>query len=286
MHDDTAKDTKTVTITEVDASKVAEVKAELNQLHKNDIVKDLYKKSEDHLEQTAYYWWWKFVSAGVKQNSVIDELVEDKEKAHALQEVIADFEPNSDVFKVWWQRKGRDLFKEDTVPHIIPMGITAEAKDGFTTPYVALLVPLSISKKLLVDQFKLIIDSYFPENYMRHAASTAKRKIHPSKKDKAADFQYLLDVWTARTESPNLPFWQIHCIATKSEELLEELKRKDSAHPTKLKLKSQAEQAYKQADELMRNALIGRFPKDDDFQKKKRGEEKSEKRKSKKAKVL
>jgi hypothetical protein len=284
MHDEVAKDTKTVTITEVDPSKVAEVKAELNQLHKNDIVKDLYQTTEDHLEQTAYHWWWKFVRAGVKQSSMIDELAKDAGKAAALQRVIDDFEPNGDAFKVWWQRKGRDLFKEDTVPHIIPMGITAETKDGFTTPYVALLVPLSISKKLLVAQFKLIIDSYFPENYMRHAASTAKRKINPTKKDKSADFQYLLDVWTARRENPSLPFWHIHCLATKSDVLLEEIKKKDSANSIKLKLKSQAEQAYKQADELMRNALIGHFPKDDEFQKKKRGGETSATKKAKKAK--
>ncbi len=284
MHDDAAKNTKTVTITEVDASNVAEVRAELNKLHKNDIVKDLYKKSEDHLEKTAYHWWWEFVRAGVKQSSVTEEIAEDAEKAQALKGVIEDFEPNGDAFRVWWQRKGRDLFKEDTVPHIIPVGITAETKDGFTTPYVAVLVPLSISKKLLVDQFKLIVDSYFPENYMRHAASTAERKIHPSKKDKSADFQYLLDVWTARRENPSLPFWHIHCLAAKSDTLLAELKTKGSANSIKLKLKSQTEQAYKQADELMRNALIGHFPKDDEFQKKKRGTEASATKKVRKAK--
>lgn len=273
MDDDTAKDTKTVTITEVDASKVAEVRAELNNLHKNDIVKDMYKKSEDHLEKTAYRWWWEFVRAGVKQSSVIKQIAEDAEKAQALKGVIADFEPSGDAFRVWWQRKGRDLFKEDTVPHIRPLGITTETKDGFTTPYVAVLVPLSISKKLLVEQFKLIVDNYFPENYMRHAAGTAERKIHPSKKDKSIDYKHLLDVWVARQNNPKLPFWHIHCIATESDKLYEELKGKDSADATKLQLKSQTEQAYKQADELMRNALIGQFPKDDQFQEKKRGGE-------------
>lgn len=282
MHDDAAK---TVTITEVDASKVVEVKAELNQLHKNDIVKDLYKQGEDHLDQTAYRWWWEFVRVGVTQTSMIKAIKGDTEKAKALQAVIEDFEPNGDAFKVWWQKKGRDLFKEDTVPHIIPMGITAETKDGFATPYVALLVPLSISKKLLVDQFKLIIDSYFPENYMRHAASTAKRKIHPSKKDKSADFKYLLEVWIARRKNPKLPFWHIHCLATKNDALLDQIRDADSANQIKLKLKSQTEQAYKQADEFMQNALIGYFPKDDQFQKKKRGEEKGEKSKSKKTKL-
>lgn len=278
MHDDAAK---TVTITDVDAGKVEEVKAELTQLHKNDIVKDLYKQSEHHLDQTAYHWWWQFVRVGITQSSIIKEISADAEKAKALQSVIEDFEPNGDVFKVWWQRKGRDLFKEDTVPHIIPMGTTAETKDGFTTPYVALLVPLSISKKLLVDQFKLIIDSYFPENYMRHAASTAKRKIHPSKKDKSAEFQYLLDVWVARRQNPKLPFWHIHCLANKSDALLAELKKKDSANSVKLQLKSQTEQAYKQADELMRNALTGQFPKDTEFQKRKRGGDGAAKKKDK-----
>lgn len=284
MQDQAAADNNGVTIAEIDTSKVAELRTELERLHRNDIVKDLWKKTEDRLRQTHYYWWWRFVHAGAKQKSIRDELEADSKKADAFRSVIVDFELAHDNFDAWWADRGRALFQENTVPHIDPLGVKVIEKDGFATPIVFMAVPLSIAKELLVDQFKLVIDAYFPENFMRHAASTAERKIEPSQKDREFNYDYLLAVWTVRTANPNMPFWKVHCQAIDNTAMQKKLEAAGSASAERSSATRKAQQAYKQADELMRNALIGYFPKDDDFQKKKRGESYKEKKKSKKSK--
>jgi len=284
MQDQAAADRSSVTIAEIDTTKVAELRSELERLHKNDIVKDLWKKTEDRLRQTHYYWWWRFVHAGAKQKSITDELEAESKKADAFRSVIVDFDLAHDNFDEWWADRGRGLFQENTVPHIDPLGVKVVEKDGFATPIVFMAVPLSITKELLVEQFKLVVDAYFPENFMRHAASTAERKIEPSQKDREFNYEYLLAVWTLRTDNPNMPFWKVHCQAIGNTAMETELEAADSASAERSSATRKAQQAYKQADELMRNALIGCFPKDGEFQQKKRGEKSREKKKSKKAK--
>lgn len=284
MPDETAADDNAVTITDLDRSRVAQLRAELEGLHANDVIKDIWKKTEARLKQTHYYWWWEFVRTGVKHQQLIDEITADGVKAPALTSVRQDFEANDMTFENWWVEQGRALFQENTVPHIEPIGVKVAEKDGFATPIVFIAVPLSISKDLLLEQFKLVLDSYFPENFMRHAASTAQRKIEPSQKDREFDYSYLLAVWNVRTSNPNMPFWKVHCKAKGDAKQLKELEVAGSASAKRAAATRKAQQAYNQADELMRNALVGYFPKDDQFQQKKRGVASSAKKKAKKEK--
>lgn len=284
MPDETAADSNAVTITDLDSSRVAQLRAELEHLHANDVIKDIWKKTEARLKQTHYYWWWEFVRTGVKNQQLLDEITADAVKASELTAVRQDFEADDMNFENWWEERGRALFQENTVPHIDPIGVKVVEKNGFSTPIVFIAVPLSISKDLLLEQFKLVLDSYFPENFMRHAASTAQRRIEPSQKDREFDYGYLLEVWNVRTSNPNLPFWKVHCKAKGDDKQLKELEVVGSASAKQAAATRKAQQAYNQADELMRNALIGQFPKDDQFQKKKRGGATSAKKKSKKEK--
>lgn len=280
MQDQGTADSNTVTNAGMDTTKVDELRRELEQLHRNDIVKDLWKKTEDRLRQTHYYWWWRFVHAGANQKSVRDQLLADSKKAATFQSVIEDFDLACGNFDEWWSDQGRTLFQENTVPHIDPLGVKVIEKNGFATPIVFMAVPLSITKELLVEQFKLVVDAYFPKTYMRHSASTAQRKIEPSQKDREFNYNYLLSVWNIRTSNPKMPFWQVHCKAIGDNNQLKKLEDAGSASAKRSAATRKAQQAYNQADELMHNALIGQFPKDDQFQEKKRGGENSGRRKA------
>jgi hypothetical protein len=268
---------------------LAELKAELEAAHNRGIVKDLWKYGDNHLAKSHYRWWWEFVRAGARDEKLTAELKQNKLASRAMQKVIADFEAENPEYEIdstdgvwgnyvaWWQYVGHHLFKELAVPYINPVEIRVDDEYGIKVPKIVLEVPLNISRDLLRKQFEAVIDHYYPEKFMRHAASTAAYKIEPAVKDRTFEFEYLLAVWKLRQQDGNMPFWEVHCRAQKDFELLNTLRDEDNTSDERQELAKKAERAYKQADELMRNAMLGQFPKDDEFQKTKARKPRSKK---------
>lgn len=258
-----------------------ELKKELEAAHTMSIVKDLWKYGDKHLAKSHYRWWWEFVRAGSRDEQLTVELKGDKVTAKTMQKVVADFDAENPEYKVdstdgvwgdyvsWWHRVGHQLFKELAVPYVNPLEIRVDDEYGIKVPKIVLEVPLNISRDLLRTQFDAVIDHYYPDKFMRHTASTAKYKIEPVVNDRTFDFAYLLAVWKLRQKDENMPFWEVHCRVQKDYELIAKLRDDENTSDEREELTKKAERAYKQADELMRNAMLGQFPKDDEFQKSK-----------------
>lgn len=256
-----------------------ELRKELEAAHTAGIVKDLWKYGDNHLAKSHYRWWWEFVRAGSRDEKLTVELKSDKVTAKTMQKVIADFDAANPEYEVdstdgvwgdyvsWWRHVGHHLFKELAVPYINPLEIRVDDEYGIKVPRIVLEVPLNISRDLLRIQFDAVIDHYYPNKFMRHTASTAAYKIEPAVKDRNFDFAYLLAVWKLRQEDENMPFWEVHCRVQKDCKLLDRLRNQDNTSDEREEFTKKAERAYKQAEELMRNAMLGQFPKDDEFQK-------------------
>jgi hypothetical protein len=274
-----AADKKTARPKTVRKLPLQQLKKELEAAHNVGIVKDLWKYGDNHLAKSHYRWWWEFVRAGSKDEKLTAELTQNKVTARAMQKVIADFDAaNQDYefdsadgvwgdYVTWWQRTGHHLFKELAVPYINPIEIRVDDEYGVEVPKILLEVPLNISRDLLRIQFDAVIDHYYPDKFMRHTASTAAYKIEPVIKDRTFEFAYLLAVWKLRQEDENMAFWEVHCRVQKDHKSLERLRDEENTSDEREELTKKAERAYKQADELMRNAMLGQFPKDDAFQK-------------------
>lgn len=267
--DDQETQSQDPALTGWDQGSVEQLKAELKAAHTKGIVKDLWKHGDDHLAASYYRWWWQFVRVGANDQQLRDQLLADTAKATAFRAVVQDFVPNSEDFNQWWRDRGHALFKEPAVPYINPWGTRVATENGTDTPTLLLEVPLNISRDLLRKQFDAIVDHYYPDEFMRHAASTADRKIVPAKKDRTFEFEYLLDVWRHKRANPDMHLWEIHCVAIKDQDLQKRLKKEANTSDERQDLTKKVERAFKQADELMQNALIGSFPNDGQFQKKK-----------------
>ncbi len=263
---------------------VEQLREELRAAHSVGLVKDLWKYGDDHLAASHYRWWWEFVRVGANDPEISAQLAADEASSEKFQSIVLDFNPDHDDFADWWQHQGRDLFKEVAVPYIDPKEIRIDEHHGIATPIVVMEVPLNISRDLLRKQFDAIIDHYYPKDFMRHSASTAKRKIMPAKKDRIFDFAYLLSVWRTKREDQGMPFWEVHCIAVNDERLRNMLRNQSNTSDERQELTKKAERAFNQADELVRNALIGLFPDDRMFQQKKRVGAKEQSKKKPKAK--
>ena len=249
-----------------DVASVEQLRAELKAAHERPIVKDLLKYGDDHLEDSHYRWWWEFVRVGATDAALCTKLLADQDKAEKFRAVLSDFKSEDDDFSSWWKDQGRELFKETSLPYIDVIGTKIVNSDGVATPKVLLEVPLTMSRRLLRKQFEAIIDHFYPKEFMRHAASTARRKIEPAQKDRIIDYAYLLSIWTHRQSNPHLPLWEVHCLAMDDQDLRQRLGNDGNTSDERQELTKKAERAYKQSNELMENALIGAFPDDKLFQ--------------------
>jgi hypothetical protein len=142
---------------------------------------------------------------------------------------------------------------------------------------VVMVVPMTIGRELILQQFNVLLDIYHPgTDLKRHEHSTAKRKIFPKQRYRAkgGDYAEMIGMWRAQRENirqkADEPLWKVYCRFTGDERLMRQLENRDEIDQ-RIKLSKQAEQLYKQADELMRNAILGEFPKDSEYQKAKHG---------------
>lgn len=238
-------------------------------------------------EETLYRWWWAFLQAANEHPEVKADAIGSGAQAAARAEKVAKVEQGfGDLggdFGAWWHRVGSKIFAEAGVP-LIHVLKPAPSDEEFKREHgVIMIVPMTISRELLLEQFNLMLDIYHPGKQLRrHEHSTAEWKIYPKQRYADVDYEQLLKVWREKRrndqQSAPKPAWEVYCNALGLDVLKEKLARtnldeaaKRDVAQERIRLGRMLDQLYKQADELMRNSVLGEFPNDDAFQAKKRG---------------
>ena len=93
-----------------------------------------------------------------------------------------------------------------------------------------MIVPMTISRELLLEQFNLMLDIYHPgKELRRHEHSTAEWKLYPKQRYVQVEYDQLLKIWreTRRSnEQPKperKPAWEVYCDALGYQNLKEKL---------------------------------------------------------------
>ena len=263
--------------------KATDLKAELDQNYPRNLHKELFGREDRRLEETLYRWWWEFMSASKEFPELRQELVTSPDggpqNAKLIEAMEDDFGDLKAEFKDWWVTTGAELFQEQEVPKIHVFAPKSPDDEEFKRKEgVILQIPMTISRELILEQINLMLDIYHPgADLKRHDASTAKRKIFPKTRYRAANYGELIAFWRIQRENLRLAqpksLWEVYCTFTGDETLRAGLANRDNMD-ARIKITKQAEQLYKQADELMRNAVLGQFPKDTEYQKVKHGKAK------------
>lgn len=265
------------------------VNQELRRQFPQDLHKEIWGHANGEPDQTLYRWWWEFMHASQEFPEVRDRVGQTPTARAAIQNTQDRFGKLGDSFSEWWERKGRDLFAERGVPLVTVLMPRPDDEAFKEANGVVVMIPLSISRKLILKQLNIVLKAYHKGNELkRHEASTAQLTIYPRPMYPKTGYEVLVKIWRACAKSMRMgnskAWWELLCDATGDEGL-----RKSIAVPTRenrhrraaleeagkaevrLKYGKQGEILYQQADVLMRHAILGDFPRDDDFQIKKRG---------------
>ena len=273
------------------------VNEKMQKRYPRDLHKEIWAHNGVKPDQTLYRWWWEFLKASQEYPAVRRELARDKIKKDAISDVENKFGKLGDDFNEWWKNKGSGLFSEQGVP-LVTVLMPMPDNDAFKKLNgVVVMIPLSINRQLIQEQLEYILDEYHAGNELkRHEASSAELTIYPRVNYPNTKYDVLINVWRERQKSLKMkderPWWEIYCDATNDTKLKQSLmpskraaKSNASRELSREELKTlngklasdrkkysrKAEVIYQQADVLLRNALIGEFPRDDSFQERKRG---------------
>ena len=238
-------------------------------------------------ELSLYRSWWEFMRAAEDHPIVEIEAVGTgegtKEKAKRLKETTEAFGKLGRDFLMWWKLTGQNVFAEETIPLIQVIKPEPDDEEYKREHGVIMIVPMTISRPLLMQQFKIVLDVYHPnDQFKRHAASTSQLKLYPRKRDIDVDYDQMLKIWRAKRANVALnkkdqkSDWEIYCDALGLDNLKLELSNDQLTQENREIVGTKRQQMartvnnlYAQADELMRNALLGQFPNDQGFQQKK-----------------
>jgi len=240
------------------------------------------KTPEPKLESTLYKWWWEFQKAAQDFPKVREEIMA-KSEAHADAMGKNDyyFGDLEEDFLRWWASGRNWIFKEKEIPLLEVIGPTRPYDPEIRKPYVVVKIPLTISRELIHKQIDEVLAVYHPgDKLKRHKYSTAARPIYSEHRYRTTNFRFLISVWrlkqAALQRDDEDSWWKIYCDAMGNANLKTRLGKNtaDSAS-VKVRYAKRAKEAYEQASELIRNALIGEFPKDDTYQAKKQRKTKS-----------
>ena len=265
------------------------VNQELRRQFPQDLHKEIWGHTKGEPDETLYRWWWEFMHASQEFPEIRDSVGQTPTAQAAIQNTQDKFGELGDSFKEWWDRKGHDLFAERGVPLVTVLMPRPDDEAFKEANGVVVMIPLSISRELILKQLNVVLKAYHKGNELkRHEASTAQLTIYPRPMYPKTGYEVLVKIWRARAKNVRMDnskaWWELLCDATGNEEL-----RRSIAVPTRentrrrvvrdeadraearLKIGKQAEILYQQADVLMRHAILGDFPRDDDFQTKKRG---------------
>ena len=157
-------------------------------------------------EKSYYYWWWAFL-----KESADYKRAEAGSKKEPFASLYADFgRLRNSSFAGWWLNRGRDLFAEPVaIPKVRAMEHMEVASHDMPEDFLHIEVPLKIRRKTILRQINKILDERHQGRELSLLSqSKAKRRLYPKQRIRITTFQPIMDVWTARKENPDKPWWQ------------------------------------------------------------------------------
>ena len=274
--------------------KIKVIGDDLAQTLKARYPEDLHKQLWGYMDQKAndslYRWWWEFQKASQEYPAIREELAAEPEQLLKMQANDEAFGPLSHKFETWWEHGGRRKFAEDGVPLISVLSdISPDQKEEIRKNGIDIHLPMSIPKELILEQVAVMLEVYHLGDKLKvYEASTATIKIHPKERYREASYDLMIKIWKARQRYPaftlphhrdpqstsrrkiwDVPWWRIYCEATEDPQLaawLEDRQGHDTEAAARAakrqKLTKLSEKLFEQADDLIRNAICGKFPKE------------------------
>ncbi len=276
-------------------SKPEQFRLKMNEAFPHDIIKEIWRQipgsnfSNAEPSQTPYYWWWQFMKAG-DDLGVGNEISENlRDKAEDAARIRALFGDLGDDFDWWWDKTGKNIFKEDNASlPLIEVHHPKSPIDGreLDDETALIIVPLKVSRRLLEIQFNMFLDVYHPrDNLRRHKYSSADVPLHPRRRYDDIDFQFALELWKVSRKielemMPNMSPVKLYRLVCDTLGVSERLNKQSGTLKAGVgndndyarrqrRLKKRAVSELAQAKELMINALLGSFPNDDTHQREK-----------------
>jgi hypothetical protein len=243
--------------------------ARMLELYPNDIHKEIYW-TQKAAGETLYYWYHEFFRASQVLPAVRKEVAGRPGSAEAMQKLDGFFGTDPKMgFKDWWGAGGAAHFAEKGVPRIKVINGRPEQEQSRRELGLAIVLPLNISRDILIEQFNFVLEAYHPKNALRrHASSTADLKIYPRQRYRDTNYGLLLALWKKvrplKDAKQSVTWWRVYSEASgKSASDIEKLSGKGvQKQKQRNQLMRTAKKLYKQADRLMKNALLGDFPRD------------------------
>ena len=240
----------------------------MGYLYPDNVHKELYW-TRNPPEQTLYRWYYEFIKASRERDGVRDEIAADPAAARKMAKLDQAFGETHTDFLTWWDQGGAEKFAERGVPRIKVLNGQPDEENGHGENRLRIEIPLHLSRDILLEQLNFLMAAYHPgDDLRRHAYSTARIKIFPRQRYAPTDYGFLLKLWKAvriyLDAGTNVPWVQVYCEVSDMAgvwEWLQHLPTNDQAGKKKReRLKRDAKKLYNQANILMRNALIGQFP--------------------------
>lgn len=243
----------------------------MEYLYPDNLHKELYWTRKPP-EETLYRWYYDFIKASREHPSVRNEVAEDPATAQKMADVDNAFGETNAGFLTWWQSGGAEKFAETGVPRIKVLNDLPNELDIDHLEPLRVEIPLHLSRDIILEQLNFLLAAHHPgDGLRRHAYSTAAIKIFPRQRYPATDYEFLLELWKAvrtyREQGQSVHWVRAYCEAARMQgvwEQFENISRNDRESKNKRdQYIRTAKKLYKQADLLMKNALIGYFPRDD-----------------------
>lgn len=155
---------------------------------------------------SPYYWWWAFLRESRDYRRALSGRTEEPFSGMAR-----DFGRLGDNFDYWWLRTGREIFAEQmALPRVrmLEHGVTVNL-DQINRKLV-LELPLTIRRATILRQINRLLDNHHQGaklRVMKHGS--AKRKLYAQSRMRLPTLKVLHDVWTARKNFPQMPWWEI-----------------------------------------------------------------------------
>ncbi len=209
-------------------------------------------------EDSLYGWWWKFLKESDEYLSS-----ESREPGDPIYEMREDFGSLQGDFRWWWHERGSRLFAErEPVPIVRVLGVDKQASTDAPPGWIDVRIPMSIPRKTIERLLDEIFQRYHPGNeLLRHAASTARRRIYPRKRYHRDQLETLYKVWTCKRQHPEWKFWEVGEHLSLVPHNMPEAGDTDATISIKRREHDKrVRELYNQAKKLVANAARGDFP--------------------------
>ena len=239
----------------------------LSLLYPDNLRKEMFRKTDDP-SVTLYRWYYDFLKAGLSSERLIQDVSSDNDENAAHLSTMDIFGDLKEDFLAWWRSGGKAAFTETGTPKIDVVNNRPEQANSRKDMGLLVVIPMNLSREGILEQINFALDVYHPgEDLRRHEHSTASLKLYPRQRTTQTDYKALLEIWKGAevvlSAGENPIWWKIYCDAYALGDVkakLEKLDREDI--DTREKFSKIAKKMYQQANRLVRNSLIGKFPKD------------------------